>query len=63
MDKTTTIIPPTDDASAHEALVEQYVDGMKRLQEQMADDRKEILTLQAETRAILDDVMAMLKAA
>ncbi len=59
---TTTINPPADDAPAHEALVDNYIAGMKRIHEQMADDRQEILTLQAETRAILDDVMATLKA-
>ena len=62
MNNTTFINPPADDA-AHEALVDQYISGIKQLHEQMADDRQEILMLQSETRAILDDVMTTLKAA
>ncbi len=64
MNETTTMInPPADDASAHAALVDHYINEMKRIQQQMADDREEILLLQAETRAIIDDVMTTLKAA
>ena len=63
MSNTTTVKPAPDDAAAHEAQVDYYIVEMKRLQEQMAEDREEILALQAETRAILDDVMATLKAA
>jgi hypothetical protein len=65
MDKTTTIDPLDldSDATGHEALVDQYIDGLKHIIEEMTDDRKEILRLQAETRAILDDIMTMLKAA
>ncbi len=58
-----TVNPAADDTSAHEALVDHYIAEMKRLQEQMADDRQDILALQAETCAILDDVMVTLKAA
>jgi len=63
MNNITTNSPTADDASAHEALVEHYITEMKRLQQQMADDREEIIILQLETRAILDDVMVTLKAA
>lgn len=63
MNNTTTIDPAADDASTHEALVDNYISDIKRIHEQMNDDRQEILTLQEETRAILDDVMATLKAA
>lgn len=63
MNDTTTVNPPADDAAAHEALVDHYIAEMKQLQAQMADDRQEILTLQTETRAILADVMTILKAA
>ena len=58
--------PPMDnqeDARAQEALVDQYLAEIKRLQQQMAADREEILRLQPETRAVLDDVMATLRAA
>jgi hypothetical protein len=50
--------PPTDDA-AYESLVDHYLTEIQRLQRQM----EEIIRLQAETRAILDDVMATLRAA
>lgn len=63
MNNITTNSPAADDASTHEALVDHYITEMKRLQQQMADDREEIIILQSETRAILDDVMVTLKAA
>lgn len=63
MNNPTVINPSADDAATHETVVDNYIAGMKRIQEQMADDRQEILTLQAETRAILDDVMMTLKVA
>lgn len=63
MNNTTAIDPPADDASAHEALVDNYISKIKRLHQQMAEDRQQILALQKETRAILDDVMTTLKAA
>ncbi len=65
MDDMSPLNPPVDhkDAASCEALVDHYLAEMKRLQEQMADDRDEILRLQAETRAILDDVMVTLTAA
>jgi hypothetical protein len=52
-----------EDIVAHEATVDHYIAEMVRLQGQMANDRDEILVLQAETRAILEDVMLMLNAA
>lgn len=61
MNETAVVEPPTEDALAHEALVDRYLEGMNRLHQQMTDDRQEILRLQAETRAILDDVMTTLK--
>ena len=54
--------PAAEESAVHEAQVDHYIAAMQRLQEQMADDRQEILALQAETRAILDDVMVTLKA-
>jgi hypothetical protein len=64
--KDTTLSPPIenkDDAASYEAQVDYYMAEVKKLQQQMADDRQEILHMQAETRAILDDVMATLRAA
>jgi hypothetical protein len=61
MNETVAVDPHTEDALTHEALVDRYIEGMNRLHEQMAEDRQEILRLQAETRAILDDVMTTLK--
>lgn len=52
----------TGDA-ALEAEVEQMLTQLKALQSQMKNDREEILALQSETRAILDDVFFALKAA
>jgi len=46
-----------------EAEVELLLAQTKVLQSQMEDDREEIQTLQNETRAILDDVFSMLRAA
>ncbi len=65
MNDMSSLNPPVDnnDAASYEALVDHYLAEIKRLQQQMADDRDEILRLQAETRAILDDVMVTLKAA
>ncbi len=62
MKDTTATNSPAEDASTHAALVDNYLAGMKAMQQQMADDRQEILSLQVETRAILDDVMTTLKA-
>jgi hypothetical protein len=64
MDDMSPLNPPVDkDAASCEALVDHYLAEMKRLQQQMAGDRDELLRLQAETRAILDDVMVTLTAA
>ncbi len=49
--------------AALEAEVELLLAQTKVLQSQMKDDREEIQTLQNETRAILDDVFSMLRAA
>ena len=61
MNETTTLHPSTDDTN-YEALVDHYISEMKLLQKHMAEDREEILRLQVETRGILDDIMATLKA-
>lgn len=63
MDKTSVINSPTDENSVYEADVDYYITEMKRLQNQMKDDRQEITLLQAETRAILADIRQTLKAA
>lgn len=63
MNKTTALNSPADDASAYEAEVDRYLAQMTRLQQQMRDDRHEIEALQAETNAILADIMHTLKAA
>lgn len=63
MDQTTLLPSPADDAAAYEAEVDQYIVQLQRLQQQMQDDRLEIETLQAETRAILADIMHTLRAA
>lgn len=62
MKDTTSVNSPADDSSTHAALVDNYLAGMKVMQQQMADDRQEILSLQSETRAIIEDVMTTLKA-
>ncbi len=63
MSKTTVLNAPADDSSAHETEVDYYVAEMKRIQQQMQDDRQEIESLQAETQAILADIMRTLKVA
>lgn len=63
MNKTTALNRPADDASDYEAEVDRYLAQMTRLQQQMNDDRQEIQTLQAETNAILANIMQTLKAA
>ena len=60
MDKLVTI-PKTD--ADYEAEVDFYLAAMKRLQQNMAEDREEIKALQEETRASLANVMASLRAA
>lgn len=62
MDKPILINSPTEDASDHALTIDKYIEAMNHLQVQMSEDRREILMLQAETRAILDDVMTTLKA-
>ncbi len=49
--------------AALEAEVELLLAQTKVLQSQMKDDHEEIQTLQNETRAILDDVFSMIRAA
>jgi peptidoglycan hydrolase CwlO-like protein len=49
--------------AALEAEVEQMLTQLKALQSQIKNDREKILTLQSETRAILDNVFSVLKAA
>lgn len=61
MNTTTIPVAPTE-SPAPEAAVDQYLAQLARLQAQMADDREEILALQSETRAILENVMAALGA-
>jgi hypothetical protein len=63
MNKTTILNTPADDNSAYEAEVDYYLAEMKRLQHIMKNDRHEIETLQAETNAILADIMQTLRAA
>lgn len=63
MNNATTAQQTTGDVPTHEALVDHYIAGMKQIQEQMNDDREEILKLQAETRTILEDVEKTLKTA
>jgi len=63
MNKTTVLTTPSDDSTAHEAEVDYYLAEMKRVQQQMQDDRQVIQTLQAETHAILSDIMQTLRAA
>ena len=62
MDKTDILNSPGDDAS-YEAEIDHYIIEMQRLQQHMVEDRKEIEFLQAETRAILADIMTTLKVA
>ena len=59
MDKSPTI-PKTD--ADYEAEVDFYLAATKRLQQSMAEDREEIKAMQEETRAILNNVMTLLKA-
>lgn len=63
MNETTSLDPPTDDASAHKAQADHYLAEMERLQRQMQSDRQEVQTLQAETRTIIADIMHTLRAA
>lgn len=49
------------DDAAYEKQVDLTMNQVKVLQQQMMDERQETLQLQAETRAILDDVMATLR--
>ena len=51
-----------EEAAFYQAQVDDYLAQIKHLQQQMTDERGEILQLQAETRAILADVMATLRA-
>ncbi len=63
MNKTTALNTPTDDTAAYEADINHTLAEMRRIQQQMADDRQEIESLQAETRAILTDIMHTLRTA
>ena len=46
-----------------EAVIDQYIAGMKRLHAQMKEDQREIETMRTETDAILANIMQTLKAA
>lgn len=62
MNKATTITPTKTDAD-YEAEVDFYLAEGQRLQKSMAEDRVEIQSLQEETRALLNNLMATLQAA
>ena len=49
-------------ALPYEAQIDHYLAQIELLQQQMTEDREEILHLQIETRLILEDVMATLGA-
>ena len=62
MNKATVITTAKTD-SDYEAEVDFYLAESKRLQQAMAEDRVEIQSLQEETRSLLANLMATLKAA
>jgi hypothetical protein len=57
MEKAPIFSTPKTEAD-YEAEVDFYLAESKRLQQSMADDRAEILSLQEETRALLNNLMA-----
>jgi len=62
MDKTTTADRPASSAAQYEAVVDGCLAEIRWLQDRMEEDRAEIESLQAETRTILDGLLAVLKA-
>ena len=61
MSETTALSPPAEDTASYEATFDHYLGEIKRLQRQMDSDQRDIEALQAETRAILADIMETLK--
>jgi len=54
MDKTINTELTTDDPAEIKRLIDQYLEAMRRMDEQRAQDWEEISRLKAETRAMLD---------
>ena len=63
MDQTVTLEMPSDEASELQAGIAQCLAEIEQIHEQMRRDQVDIEQSQARTRALLDEVLAQLRAA
>jgi len=56
MEKTTTLDAASDERAKYEVAIDYYLTEVERICKQMAQDQREIEKLQAETRAMLDQL-------
>lgn len=58
MKKTTTLDATSEERAKYEAEIDHYLSEIERIQKQMAQDQREIEKLQAETRAMLTQLIS-----